>query len=143
VFILKHQDGDIKYIFERGGFAIVESKLYLSIETKTSIEDAFLDSYLFAIDGYFLLNNQLENSIIQIATNPNDEPSNVYVYTTFHACDVEAEISIDAVSYTEITVSINLTSEDVNYYDDNAKRNLFVGVVNLNRCALEKIWIPS
>ncbi len=138
---LEHQDGDIQYELENGGFVVVNSKLYFSIETKAIDEDSFPDCYLFAIDGY-PLSGSLDSSRIEIATNPNDESPNVHVYTTFHACEVHAGIDLKVISDNEIEVALNVISEDVNYYNEKAKPNLFKGVVKLSRKTLGEMWLP-
>ncbi|MEI8706642.1 hypothetical protein [Pseudoalteromonas sp. B62] len=142
MFTLEHQDGNIEYKFEKGGFAVIDSKLYLSIQSKALEEDGFPDCYYFAIDG-FPIKTSLESSKIEIATNPDDEPPNVYVYTTFHACEVEAIIHLEVISEKEIEVSLQVISEDVNYYNEKAKPNPFKGSVKLNEKNLGEMWIPS
>jgi hypothetical protein len=142
VFTLEHQDGDIKYELEKGGFAIVDSKLYVSIETKAIDDEAFPELYLFAIDGY-PVNNGLESSIISVAANPKDTSPNVFVYTAFHACEVEAIVDLKVISDNEIKVVLNVISEDVNYYNEKAKPNPFKGEVKLLRRNLGEMWIPS
>lgn len=138
---LEHQDGDIQYELEKGGFVVVNSKLYFSIETKAIDEDSFPDCYLFALDGY-PLSGSLESSRIEIATNPQDEPPNVHVYTTFHASEVQVSIELKVISDNEIEVALNVISEDVNYYNEKAKPNLFKGVVKLSKKTLSEMWLP-
>lgn len=142
MFTLKHQDGDIEFELENGGFSIQDSKLYLSIETKAKDSEAFPDRFLFAVDGYPL--EQIVDKLqFTIATNPEDETPNVYVYTTFHACEVIAEIEIQSNSETEILVSLNVTSEDAMYYNEKAKPNDFVGSAIIESKELEQMWLPS
>jgi MarR-like DNA-binding transcriptional regulator SgrR of sgrS sRNA len=142
MFVLKHQDGDIEYKFEKGGVAIENSKLYLSIELKAQDGESFPDCYFFAIDGY-PLNQGLKSSKIKISTHPNDEQPNVYVYTTFHACEVEAEASISVLSSNEISISLSVISDDVIYYNEKAKPNLWIGSVNLTQKSKNELWIPA
>ncbi len=142
MFTLEHQDGDNKYEFEKGGFFIIESKLYLSIEAKAVEEEVFPDCYLFAIDGY-PINGEAEAYKITISTNPNDEQPNVYVYTSFHACEVEAEVDLKMISECEIEVAINVISEDVSYYNEKAKPNPFKGSVKLTKKSINDMWLPS
>ena len=142
MFTLEHQDGDINYKFLKGGFTVEDSKLFLSIETKAVEEEAFPDCYLFAIDGY-PIKGEFESTKIKISTNPNDEPPNVYVYTTFHACEVEAEVDLSVLSENEIEVSISAISEDVNYYNEKAKPNPFKGSVKLTKKRVGDMWIPT
>lgn len=142
MFTLEHQDGNIEYKFENGGFTVIDAKLYLSIETKAIDEDAFPGCYLFAIDGY-PLENSLERLNINIATNPNDQPPNVYVYTSFHACEVEAAVGLTVIAENEIEVVLNIISEDVNYYNEKAKPNSFKGSIKLVKKNIGDLWIPS
>lgn len=142
MFTLEHQDGNIEYTFEKGGFAIIDSKLYLSLELKAVEVDAFPDCYYFAVDG-FPLNSGLASSKIEIATNPNDEPPNVYVYTSFHACEVKAIIELEVLSEKVIDVFLHVVSEDVNYYNEKAKPNPFKGSAELKEKNLDEMWIPS
>jgi len=142
VFTLKHQDGDTKYGLEKAGYWIEDSKLFISIKTKAVDSEAFPDSFYFAVDGY-VLTNGLESSTIVISTNPNDEPPNVYIYTTFHASEVIAKIEIDVLSEIEISIRLSAFSEDVNYYDERAKRNEFVGDAKLENNGSRGLWMPS
>ncbi len=114
MFVLKHQDDDIKFEFNKGGFVVLNSKLYISIETKAFDEEDFPDSFLFAIDG-FSLDGELEDSVISISTNPNDESPNVYVYSSFHANEVEAKVLVKVLSSDEINVELDVISDDVHY----------------------------
>ena len=140
---LQHQDGDIAYQFVTGGYAIVDSAFYLSIEAAAVSENAFPDTYLFAIAGYPLHHNTIPDEL-SITTNPDDQTPNVYVYTTFHASVVEAQLAIVRLAEERIGVSINAISDDVNYYNDSAKRNAFVGQLELaKRNNMEQLWIPS
>lgn len=142
MFILKHQDEDIKFSHCKSGFSISDGKLYLSIEAKALDEDAFPDSYLFAVDG-FPLPNGLDNQSINISTNPNDEPPNAYVYTSFHACEVEAHLELKVQSSESIELEFNIISEDVNYYNEKAKPNPFIGIAKLSKTELNKLWLPA
>jgi len=142
MFTLQHQDEDIEYEFEKGGYTVEDSKLYISIETKAIDNEAFPDCFKFALDGY-PINENIKNSIIKINTNPEDVPPNVYVYTTFHACEVEANITINKTSSNEIEVELEVISEDVNYYNEKAKPNPFIGKVSLQQKSLGELWIPS
>ncbi|KJR37981.1 hypothetical protein BOO91_20300 [Vibrio navarrensis] len=141
MFILKHQDEDIKYTFSKGGFAIADGKLFLSLESKAVDEEAFPDCYLFAIDG-FELSNGIESQIINISTNPNDEAPNIYVYTSFHACEVNAEINLKVLDSTHIEIEFNVISEDVNYYNEKAKPNPFIGSTKLTQKNKNELWLP-
>jgi hypothetical protein len=142
VFTLEHHDGEIKYEFKKGGFAIVNSKLYISIETNVINDDDFPDRFLLAIDGY-PLNRSLESCRIRMSTNPNDEPPNIYVYTTFHALEVEAIIDLNVISENEIAVILSVTSDDANNYNEKAKPSLFKGEVKLLRKKIGDMWIPT
>ena len=141
MFVLKHQDDDIKFEFNKGGFVVLNSKLYISIETKSFDEEDFPDSFLFAIDG-FCLDGELEDSVISISTNPNDESPNVYVYSSFHANEVVAKVLVKVLSSDEINVELDVISDDVHYYNEKAKPNSFIGSINLERKSLDKLWMP-
>ena len=141
MFILKHQDEDIEYSLSKGGFAIADGKLYLSLESKAVDEEAFPDTYFFAVDG-FELSNGLESQTINISTNPNDEAPNIYVYTSFHACEVEAQINLKVLDSTQIEIEFNVMSEDVSYYNEQAKPNPFIGSTKLTQKNTSELWLP-
>lgn len=141
MFILEHQDGIINFEKVNGGYAVKDSKLYISLETKSLDEGAFPDSFLFALDC-FPISSGLSGLDINISTNPNDEPPNVYVYTTFHACEVAANLKISAALEDKITVDFHIVSDDVNYYDERAKPNPFKGVTTLTRKEPDQLWLP-
>ncbi|WP_156317123.1 hypothetical protein [Marinagarivorans algicola] len=140
--MLEHQDENIEYEFEKGGFALEGDKLFLSIEATAIDDEAFPDSYKFALDGY-ILKEDLDNAKIRISTNPNDEQPNVFVYTSFHACEVEAELSVKKIAEDEIEVRVNIISKDVNYYNEKAKPNPFKGSVVLYKKSFTEMWIPT
>ena len=142
MFLLKHQDEDIEYELNSGGYVVESDKLYLSIEARGIAKDAFPDTYLFAIDGYSIP-EELDDTEVKITTNPLDEPPNVYVYTTFHACEVEATLRMQACSKDELEVSVEILSDDVIYYDDRAKQNLFTGKAKLSVREKSELWLPS
>ena len=139
---LKHQDGDIEYEVERCGYWIDRSRLYISIMTKAHDPEAFPDRYYFAVDG-FELTEGLESGVIEISTNPEDQPPNVYVYTTFHACDVDAKQELEILSGGEVELHFSIFSEDVNYYDERAKRNEFTGSIRLADNGPDGLWMPA
>ena len=142
MFVLNHHDSNIKYEFIKGGYTIQDSKLYLSIQTKAVDDEAFPDCYYFSVDGY-PIKEPLGSTTIQISTNPEDEPPNVYVYTTFHACEVEAEINLNVLTETEVETTVKIISEDVNYYNEETKPNTFIGTVRLMERSLGELWIPT
>lgn len=142
VFVLKHQGGDIKYTFEQGGYAIQNSKLYLSIRTIAVDDKAFPNCYLLAVDGQ-PIDAPLVSTTIKMANNLNNTLPNVYVYTTFHAREIAAEIQLSLRPESEIEVAINIITEDVNYYNDKAKPNAFIGSVKLNKKDISELWMPA
>ncbi len=144
MFTLKHQDEDITYTLEKGGFCIEDSKLYLSLENKALDNDAFPDAYLFAIDGH-PINGELKNCKIHIKSDSNDKIPNAYVYTTFHANYVEANLLIEEEKDNAqiIKISLSVISDDPIYYDENAKLTEFVGSVELHRKQKSDLLIPS
>ena len=141
MFTLEHQDGTIEYEKVNGGFAVKDSKLYISLETKSPDLDAFPDCFLFAVEGYPVTSG-LNGLEINVATNPNDESPNVFVYTTFHACEVVAKLKVTVVLDNEISINLNVVSEDVNYYNEKAKPNPFTGVASLARKDMGQLWLP-
>ena len=139
---LKHQDGDVEYDVESSGYWIENDKLYISASFKAKDPEAFPDCYLFAVDGY-VLDNGVETGSIEISTNPEDQPPNVYVYTSFHASEVEAKIELEVLGEDRLAVSLNVVSEDVNYYDERAKRNEFVASIPLLESDPSGLWMPQ
>ena len=144
MFILEHQDGTIEYHQVNGGFAVKDSKLYISLETKSLDDEAYPDSFFFALEGYPVADGlgDLDGLEINISTNIKDGTPNVFVYTTFHACEVIAKLSISVVSENEINVALNVVSDDVNYYNEKAKPNPFKGQANFVNKEMELLWLP-
>lgn len=97
MFLLKHQDRDIEYLFERGGFAIEGEELYLSIETKAAKDDEFPSQFLLALRLYPFdaTQKQLE---FEVVTNSETQFPKAFVYTTFHSAAVAAQVSLDRKS---------------------------------------------
>lgn len=139
---LKNQDGLHDYSFVKGGFCIEKDLLYLSIETSAVDDEMFPDRYLLALDG-FKMQTSLSDMTINMMTNTKDEAPNVYVYTTFHVCEVEAIFNIKVIDINKINVEFQLATEDLNYYDERAKHAGFSGSVELQRKPKEQLWIPS
>lgn len=143
MFILKHQDADIYYEFDKGGFAIRDSKLYLSIETTAVDNQTFPENFLFALARYPIDGSARSLKIKISNSDPNDTLPSAFVYTTFHAAKVDAEIDLNFISDDEMEISISVMSEDVNYYDERAKLNPFIGTAKLTRKDLNNLWIPG
>jgi hypothetical protein len=85
---------------------------------------------------------QLHGAPSALCANPNDESPNVYVYSSFHANEVKAEVLIKVLSSDEINVELDVISDDVHYYNEKAKPNFFVGSITLERKSLDKLWMP-
>ncbi|MEO1543373.1 MAG: hypothetical protein AAFR75_05055 [Pseudomonadota bacterium] len=139
---LKHQDGEIEFDVAKAGYWVEGDKLYISATFKAKDPEAFPDRYLFAVDGY-VLKNGLETGAIEISTNPEDEPPNVYVYTGFHACEVEAKLDLADLGADVLAARLSVFSEDVNYYDERAKRNEFVADIPLPESDPSSLWMPQ
>ena len=137
MFTLQHQDGDILYKFENGGFTIENSLLSFSIDAKAIEKESFPSSFAFSIDSYPIDSN------CDIIGNEEDNLPNIYVYSTFHAYERKANIDIKMVDENTIEVTFKVTSEDVNYYNEYAKANDFIGTIKLTKKEKQELWIPD
>ena len=141
MFILEHQDGDIRYELEHGGYAIEDSALYLSVRTRPIDPDVFPETYSFAVEGYPLVHGMLPQ-VIELSSNALDGPPNVHVYTTFHALAVQATLGIVVQDDPQMVVTLHVVSDDVDYYGEKAKPNAFKGSTDLREMAKSDLWIP-
>jgi hypothetical protein len=142
VFVLDHQDGQFEYALERSGFCVEDGKLFISIECRAIKEDTFPDSYHFAI-GAYPMPSAVEPQIINLQTSLDDDESpSVAVYTTFHASQVDARLEVKAATSAWMDIDLRVVTEDVNYYDDRAKRTPFHGSCRLMATTRESLWLP-
>ena len=142
MIVIEHQDGLLEYSFSDGGFSIVDSCLYFSIEGESDDEEVFPPSCLFAVSGYPVDPSSKKISF-ELKDNPEYEKPYSCFYTTFHSSNVDAKIEINFITENEIKVSFSVISDDVNYYNDKAKPNLTKGSVSLKRRDIGELCIPS
>ena len=142
MFILKHQDGDVYYELKSGGFCIEHSELFLSIEATAKSPDDFPERFLFALRSSFS-----ESTPKKLVINTNFHESTdfqeVFVYTTFHASEIAAHVSLAFESGETAAVEFDVISDDVNYYDNRAKPNRFTGTAVLHKTKRGDLWLPS
>ncbi|WP_338846313.1 hypothetical protein V8J88_21455 [Massilia sp. W12] len=138
---LRHQDGDIHYQFVSGGFHYDGQHFYLSIEAHAINEEAFPDIYCLTLDRIPLANGFNSQEVV-VSTNSSDKPPNIYVYTTFHAAEVNGRVLIEVTSPNKLLATLSITSEDVNYYDERAKPNTLSGKVELSAISKNQLWLP-
>ena len=140
MFVLDHQDGKFEYAVDRSGFCVENGKLFISIQCTAIEEDTFPDSYDFAIACP--TPGQLVPQIINIQSSADDEPPGVFVYTTFHASHVDATLVINVVTSAWIDIDLRVVTEDVVYYNEQAKRTPFHGSCRLAATTRESLWLP-
>jgi len=112
----------------RGGFCLVESCLYISIEGEAQGEDPYPPSLLFAVSGY-PINIEEKKHEFRLESNGRYEQPYACFYTTFHSNHVIADVET--------------MFRNVNYYNEKAKPNVTKGTVILNRLPIDELVIPS
>lgn len=139
IFVLHHQDGEMAYRFAKGGYALQDGSLALSVETRAVDPETYPERFLIAVEG-----QRVKAAFEEVhfeTSSASDRPA-VYVYVNFHAEDVQAKFQVTRLSDWKVSVLIDAVCEDVNYYDDKANPNAFRGRVELERKQLDKLWIP-
>ena len=140
MFVLDHQDGKFEYAVDQSGFCVEDGKLFISIQCTAMEEDTFPDGYFFAIA--YPAPSELGPQIINIRSSRDDESPGVFVYTTFHAGQVDARLVIKAATSDWIDIDLRVVTEDVIYYDERAKKTPFHGSCRLAAITRESLWLP-
>ena len=139
---IEHQDEDLNFSFSRGGFCLVESCLYISIEGEAQGEDPYPPSLLFAVSGY-PINIEEKKHEFRLESNGRYEQPYACFYTTFHSNHVIADVETRFRNDGQLSVVFSVLSDDVNYYNEKAKPNVTKGTVILNRLPIDELVIPS
>ena len=142
IFVLEHQDGDIHFSLVEGGYAIEDKRLYISIKTRGEGEEAFPRDFNFALYGYRLWFG-VDGKTIKCGNTDYEKSPCVFVYTTFHAEKVTARLKLSLVENEDLAVEFSVLTEDINYYSEKAKDNLFSGKATLRPKAIREMWFPS
>lgn len=121
---------------------MTDGYLSLSLRAKAVSEDAFPDEYHFSIRSLELAAG-LNNGVHRLLFDEGNEDPIVAVYTTFHASEINARISIEVINEDKIKINLRIVTEDVNYYDERAKPNIFEGAAYLSKEKLENLWMPE
>ena len=141
MFVLKHQDGEIRFALAKGGFSLSNEKLCISIETDHVDGESFPDRFLFALED-FPVQSRSGIEEIEVVGNTEGETPNVFVYTTFHSDEVTARLVVEWLGEIRMKVQLSVISDDVKFYDDRAKPNQFTGECELSICGREVLWVP-
>lgn len=142
MFLLEHQDGNVQFEFKKGGFAYKNRRLYISIETEAFGEDSFPRDFKFALFGKNMWFG-LKHKKFSVMKSKRDKARDVFVYTTFHAVLVGADLEVELDENDCLSLDLELATEDVIYYDERAQPSVFGGKVLLKRKSIDEMWFPS
>ena len=142
MFVLRHWEQELEYSVEKSGFCIHQGRLYLSVQCVALSQDAFPPHYLFAASGLGPPSSGTPETI-ELVGQPEHRLPSVYVYTTFHASEVEATITIAPGPENQLGVALRVATEDPNYYDQRAQRTVFEGSCVADLVPMKELWLPA
>jgi len=140
LFTIHHQDGDLVYEVEHARFNLSDGLLSLSVDAQRDDPGQFallLSLLEVEIDG-----EPTVGQTWSVRDFGNESAPYARVYFGFHAQEIEFEATIVAINQERMVVCFCVITEDMDYYDERAKRNAITGRATLERSHLADIWIP-
>lgn len=139
--IIAHQDGNLEFLYETGGYRIENGVITISVSTEAAPEVEFPACALFCLEhtisGPLKVGDKFEGS------NQNlSERLRAYAYFGFHVEQVSIKWEVLAIDGDKVTFSLTSEHDDVDYYDSRAKRTPTSGVFELSPKSRHELWCP-
>ena len=145
--VISHQDGDLVYKLERGGYCITDRTISISVETTAIAEEQFPDCALICLERHPLDLPLKAGDVFNwkggMFGDLDSSLTKAHGYFTFHAEEITVTWTVEAVEIEAIIFLLEATHDDVDYYDERAKRTPTRGRFRLTSKALEELWIPG
>jgi hypothetical protein len=144
--VIHHQDGELAYWLEQGGYNLKSGHIRISVRTKAVGDDQFPDCALFCVDDHpvslpLSVGDVFEANSDWLETDA-DGPC-AYAYFTFHAEDVSVKWTAKEVAESNVLFALEARHDDINYYGDRAKPTLTEGLFRLEPKSPAELWSPN
>jgi hypothetical protein len=147
---IDHQEGPLTFKLERGGYFIRDGLITISIQTE-AVDDEQSPSC-----AYFCLENapfkhdlragdkfRCKGGMLADVEDVEEvEGPKAHAYFEFHAEEVDLTFTVIEVGKSSIQFALKATHDDVDYYDDRAKRTPTTGLFELKKKKPGEIWVP-
>lgn len=142
---IQHQDGDIVYRLERGGYAVDGGAITVSVETVPLLEDGFPENAKFSLADV-PIGEELREGRTLHARSLGDETVEgrgvARAYFSSHADDVALRWTVRQVAADQAVFALHAEHDDVDYYDERARRTTTTGLFTLARRPRRDLWAP-
>ena len=143
---IQHQDGDLVYRLDRGGYAVEEGTITISVETLPVEEDQFPERALFSlvdapIDGALRMGMSFHAR--SISGDPTEGAGDANAYFSSHADDVTLRWTVREATPDHAVFELECVHDDVDYYDERARPTTTTGLFRLAHHSRDQLWAPA
>jgi hypothetical protein len=146
VLTINHQDGRITFALEKGGYAIENGAISISIQTENRKRTSRPQCACICIVNHPLEHDLRVGDVFAcdggMQRHP-DEPIQACGYFEFHAEHIEVKWTVVAIDDGAVTFALEAQHDDVDYYDARAKRTPTRGRFRLTKKQKRHLWIPQ
>jgi hypothetical protein len=142
---IEHQDGDLVYSLDRGGYAVQAGTVTVSVETVPLTEDQFPDRALFSLVDAPLTGELRVGLVFEarsIAGETVEGGGAANAYFGFHADDIALRLTVKEVTPNHAVFALEAEHDDVNYYGARARRTTTTGLFTLASVPRDQLWTP-
>ncbi len=144
--LIQHQDGNLVYRLEKGGYCLANGQITISVRAKATHDDQFPDCAQFCLDCHPKRSRLSPGDIFDARSDwagiENHAPY-AYGYFSFHAEEVSITWEVKALVETQVLFALTAHHDDVNYYDGRANRNTTIGLFRLEPKPRHELWVPA
>lgn len=143
---IHHQDGALVHRMTRGGYCVRDGTLTVSVEAAAVMEDQFPERVLFALVDAPLRGDLRAGMAFEARTIAGETVEGrgiANAYFTFHADDVFLRWTVREVATAHTVFALDARHDDVEYYDEKARRTASEGVFALSPRPRTELWIPG
>jgi hypothetical protein len=138
---IAHQDGNLKFILQSGGYLIENGVILISVRTDAAPETEYPRCALFCLEH--AIGGPLKVGDVFEGTSENEDgPPRACAYFGFHAESVVVKWEVRAIDGENVTLALTSDHDDVDYYDGRAKRTPTTGVFQLSPKSRRELWCP-
>lgn len=88
-----------------------------------------------------------EDSVLEVediheSWGEDDESPHAYVYSGFHHTRVQARARLSKLANRRLLLVVDITTDDVRFYDERAKDSMIAGSVALQEAGPADLWAP-
>ena len=147
---IEHQDKKLSYRLTNGGYAFDEENISISVSTEAVNDEQHPRDACIALEQYPIAIPLKSGAVLECnggRLNHFDHELNHVLtkghgYFGFHAEEIFMRWSVISIGWKYLTVGLEATHDDVNYYDEHAKRTPTRGMFRLEKKQVSELWFP-